>query len=202
MPVNVNIATMSPGSVGNSETYNANFQEMISGFTQILEQFGQYMEDMAGSNMGMVSGGDFADAGGLSVSVTAGVAWINKTRVSAPASSAINLNASETNYIYLDSSGDYSVETTSESYTNKILRAQVVTDETSVSSITQYNNEIWTIGEMIEDRISPFGIHVYMDDGTYYVEFCYRDNVYIDHFELEYQDGEGNWITIDDDIEP
>jgi hypothetical protein len=175
MDIVTNFESMIPGTVGDPTTYNNNLAKIQDYLNDVIEYLEEFMSDLSGNGQGIVSGGEITDGGGLTLSAAAVVAaWVGGRRIDADAAT-INLNDNDDNYIYLTINGEYEVLGSFAYYTNKIPRAKAVTVSGDITTLEVYDNKIFTMNEMILNRILPLGLMVYEKNGQYICNVSYID---------------------------
>jgi hypothetical protein len=175
MNITTNFESMVPGTVGDPTTYNNNLAKIQDYLNDVISYVEEFMSDLSGNGQGIVSGGEITDGGGITLNAAAVVAaWIGGERITADAA-IVNLNDDDDNYIYLTNNGEYEVLDSFAYYTNKIPRAKVITVSGDISTLEVYDNKIFTMNEMILNRILPLGLMVYENNGQYICNVSYID---------------------------
>ena len=175
MDITPNFSSVTNGTIANPTTFNTNFALMKTWLESLATYIESFISDLAGDYMAVVSGGNITIGTGLTVTIDETVVWLSSEGRVTCSAATVNLAANSTNYVYANSSGEFEVSTTLANYTDKLIIGKVITGTSTVTTIQEYDNKIFTINEMVKERIAPLGLVAYPDGNVVNLSFCYRD---------------------------
>ena len=190
--------TETNGSIAEPTKWNNNLNKVKTLLDTVTAYVESFIADMSGDYQAVISGGNITDATGLTVTVDETVVWLSSGRTTC-AAATVTLAPSVANYIYANYLGEFEISTTLDSYTNKVVIGKVTTSSNDVLTIEAFDNKIFTINEMLANRIQPLGITAFPYNGQTFLSFSYVDPEVsnVDFFQIQVSTNNGQtWTTI------